>query len=372
MTNPKKSLVAKLAEILGEMGQMQKEGKNVSQNYDYFTEGQVMAQLRQKLSSRGVWIKTAVINHARWDITTAKGSVLQFVSVETKHTFIDAKSGEREECEGFGIGMDSGDKAGNKAITAAVKYMLMKSFFVSDAADPENDANFPPQSEPEKQQEPPPLKPERHKPTTAYEEKTAEQTPSAMEDIAYLREVMSDNWIDDEIFIIEIARRANQCGKDETRLEQLKPGVLAKLVQHKDVIIRQWNAKTNASAPPEPPIPPGNANPAGGQSKSPPVGNAGKREYNLDGGDRGQKRWKQSTRQPCQDDISPEDLLQQEGIHWPDVKVHFGKNNGKRLQDLTEAQLRFYVEKWAPKAFRGKISENDILLDAALCVASAQ
>jgi len=354
MSALKLSLAAKLSEILGEVEEMKKEGRNVSQSYDYFTEGQVMAQLRQKLASRKIWLKTSVTKSERWEITSRQGSLLQFVSVDTKHTFIDGEGGEREECDGFGIGMDSGDKAGNKAITAAVKYCLMKSFFITDAADPENDSNFPP------------AKSEKPEPKQAPEEIPG----NAQENIVKLRGLIDQEFMD-EAYVIQTAFKANQCKETDDKLEDLKPGVLAVLVANWAIIVKNWqkHLRVLKKAREEKK---GNGN--GGQSEAAPDGNARKRGYSLAGGDRSNKApaVKEPTRQPCQSDIEPADLLRQEGLGWRDVHVHFGKNKGKRLGDLTAAQLGFYRDDWDPQPFKGKISDKDIILDAALCVASAQ
>lgn len=61
--------------------------------------------------------------------------------------------------------------------------------------------------------------------------------------------------------------------------------------------------------------------------------------------------------------------------HWRDVKIHFGKNKGKRLGDLDGGQLHWYKEKWQPKEYpegSGKFSKADIGLRAALDAAMAE
>lgn len=52
--------------------------------------------------------------------------------------------------------------------------------------------------------------------------------------------------------------------------------------------------------------------------------------------------------------------------NWSDVVVHFGKNKGIRLGDMEPQQLRWYQNDWSPRPFRGKISEQDSALRAAL------
>ncbi len=50
---------------------------------------------------------------------------------------------------------------------------------------------------------------------------------------------------------------------------------------------------------------------------------------------------------------------------WADVVMHFGKNQGKRLGDLTPRQLGWYVENWAPNP-EYESSADDIALQRAL------
>jgi hypothetical protein len=51
---------------------------------------------------------------------------------------------------------------------------------------------------------------------------------------------------------------------------------------------------------------------------------------------------------------------------WQDSVIHFGKNKGVRLGDLEPQQLRWYQKEWQPRPFRGRISDQDQSLRAAL------
>lgn len=48
------------------------------------------------------------------------------------------------------------------------------------------------------------------------------------------------------------------------------------------------------------------------------------------------------------------------------VQIHFGKNKGKALRDLPEFTLKWYLNEWKPQPFKGKLSQNDVNLRAAL------
>lgn len=53
------------------------------------------------------------------------------------------------------------------------------------------------------------------------------------------------------------------------------------------------------------------------------------------------------------------------------VPLHFGKNKGQTLGSLPENSLLWYIEKWEPKPYNGKISEQDVNLRNALDVIAA-
>lgn len=48
------------------------------------------------------------------------------------------------------------------------------------------------------------------------------------------------------------------------------------------------------------------------------------------------------------------------------VPLHFGKNKGQTLGSLPENSLLWYIEKWAPKPYNGKVSDLDLRLREAL------
>ena len=56
---------------------------------------------------------------------------------------------------------------------------------------------------------------------------------------------------------------------------------------------------------------------------------------------------------------------------WEDFEIHFGKNKGKTIGELDNASLNWYIDKWLPKPFNGKLSQEDINLRACLDAAGA-
>jgi hypothetical protein len=56
---------------------------------------------------------------------------------------------------------------------------------------------------------------------------------------------------------------------------------------------------------------------------------------------------------------------------WEDHEIHFGKNKGVKIGELDNASLNWYIDKWLPKPYQGKFTQEDINLRAALDAAAA-
>lgn len=51
---------------------------------------------------------------------------------------------------------------------------------------------------------------------------------------------------------------------------------------------------------------------------------------------------------------------------WKDVEIHFGKNKGTKLGDMTARSLSWYRDEWKPKPFNGVIDDKTLELKEAL------
>jgi hypothetical protein len=141
MPTEAKGLVTKLASIMGELGNVKKEGFNKAQNYRFVRESDVVAALVPLLAKNKVILHTSVVSHERSPLyTTQSGMTMWMTTVIVDGTWIDGESGETLPIASFvGTGADTGDKGVYKAMTGAEKYMLMKSFLISTGDDPESD-----------------------------------------------------------------------------------------------------------------------------------------------------------------------------------------------------------------------------------------
>lgn len=138
---PAKSLAEALARIYaGGGGYVQKTGKmdNFGGRYTYAKETDFIAAIRPLMELHGVTIRPI-----RMDVVTnetftrAKGGTAYRVVIQATYELMHT-SGDRAEVQAFGEGQDGGDKAFNKAMTAAMKYALRQAFCVETGDDPDD------------------------------------------------------------------------------------------------------------------------------------------------------------------------------------------------------------------------------------------
>lgn len=134
-----KSLHADLAEVMAEVGYVQKDGTNAFQKYKYASAEAVLKKVNAALSSRGICISSncTVVHFNPSGTDSSGGKVASNAVVHLRLKFV--RGSEEVLVEGMGQGADSGDKAVMKANTAAIKYCLTNAFCISWGDDPEAD-----------------------------------------------------------------------------------------------------------------------------------------------------------------------------------------------------------------------------------------
>ena len=129
----------KLVNVAAKVQYIQKKGWNSNQSYNYAQESDISRIISPALSNEGIALTTSVIDRQVSTYQNKKGNNFFLVTVKVEINFIDSETGEKVTIIGIGDGTDSGDKAIYKAITGAVKYVLMKTFLISTGDDPECD-----------------------------------------------------------------------------------------------------------------------------------------------------------------------------------------------------------------------------------------
>jgi hypothetical protein len=129
-----------IPKIMQEINPIGKDSTNVMQNYKFRGIDTVYNEVHDILAKYGVFTVPKAVSVERSTHTTAKGSILFYSIVTMEYTFF-APDGSSVVASVIGEGMDSGDKATNKAMAVAHKYALLQTFCIptDDAKDPEND-----------------------------------------------------------------------------------------------------------------------------------------------------------------------------------------------------------------------------------------
>jgi hypothetical protein len=137
---PKPNLLQKLAEVVAEIDNVEKRGRNEFQKYAYVKAADVAWLVRKALSSRNVYLVADVVEVRNYEIPAREGH-MQAVDIKMQFSFFDGDAPEVPPIvlHSLGTGTDKGDKAVYKAMTGALKYGLRHAFLIPDESDPEAD-----------------------------------------------------------------------------------------------------------------------------------------------------------------------------------------------------------------------------------------
>jgi hypothetical protein len=138
------NLYQRMAAITGEIGSIAKGGENREQHYSFIEYAAVAGALRTLFSKYNVVCLPTMGARTETEFKTPRGGVGYRVLIDFKFAFINGdKPEEREFIDWTGEAIDYGDKATNKAATAALKYCLMRTFNVSEKGDEDPDMTSP-------------------------------------------------------------------------------------------------------------------------------------------------------------------------------------------------------------------------------------
>lgn len=117
-----------------------KDRRNESQGYKFRGIDDVYNAVSSLLAKHGLCILPRCTERVSVERTNAKGTALFYVTVRAEFDFVAAADGSRHTVVTYGEAMDSGDKATNKAMSAAYKYALMQAFAIPTEGDNDADA----------------------------------------------------------------------------------------------------------------------------------------------------------------------------------------------------------------------------------------
>ena len=137
MSEEKRSLVRKLAEVTAALGRIPKNGFNKFHQYHYVLEADVVEAVRGEYAKRHLVLFPSVVEERTDQRTTKSGGLENLVTLKVDFTIEDGESGEARTFTIIGQGQDAGDKGPYKAMTGAVKYAVMKLHDLPTGDEPE-------------------------------------------------------------------------------------------------------------------------------------------------------------------------------------------------------------------------------------------
>lgn len=140
----KMNIYEAISRCMEEIGAVGKDAVNKQQGFKYRGIDAVMNAINPALVKNHVFIVPEVLDQQRQERTTNKGTVLIYSICRIKYTFY-AEDGSCIEAVTVGEGMDSGDKATNKAMAIAFKYACFQVFCIptEEMKDPDEETQDP-------------------------------------------------------------------------------------------------------------------------------------------------------------------------------------------------------------------------------------
>lgn len=124
-----REIYAALARVMAKVGVVGKTRKNPQQGYQFRGIDDVIAHCQEVMAEEVVVCVPFVQSAERETVATKSGGTMASVRLTVDHTFF-AKDGSSVICRTVGEAMDSGDKASNKAMSAALKYALTETLLI--------------------------------------------------------------------------------------------------------------------------------------------------------------------------------------------------------------------------------------------------
>lgn len=131
--------------VMDEVGAIGKNRKNQQQGFMYRGVDEVMNALQPAFVKHNIFVVPEVLEQTREERTTKNGGQLLYSILKVKFTFY-ADDGTSVSATVVGEGMDSADKASNKAMSVAFKYACFQVFCIPTEEMVDPDSETPPQS----------------------------------------------------------------------------------------------------------------------------------------------------------------------------------------------------------------------------------
>jgi len=137
-SNGTKQIYGLMAEVLAEIQAVEKNRANAQQGYKFRGIDDVYSAVHPLFAKHKIFTLPRVLNENTTERTTASGTILRFVNLTMAYDFF-APDGSHVTAEVVGEAMDAGDKASNKAMSAAQKYALIQTLCIPTGSTPDAD-----------------------------------------------------------------------------------------------------------------------------------------------------------------------------------------------------------------------------------------
>lgn len=137
-----------ITSIMSEGYAITKDKRNQKQGFMYRGIDDVMNTFQPLLAKHHVFVVPEVLEQQRQERASSSGGALLYSILRMKYTFY-AEDGSSISAVVIGEGMDSGDKASNKAMAVAMKYAMFQVFCIPTEEMPDPDADTPPETMPQ-------------------------------------------------------------------------------------------------------------------------------------------------------------------------------------------------------------------------------
>lgn len=114
---------------MNEIGAVGKDSKNTTQGFMFRGIDAVMNAINPAIRKAKIFISPEVLEQTREERLNSKGTTLIYSIIKVRYTFY-AEDGTSVQAVVIGEGMDTGDKATNKAMSIAFKYACFQVFCI--------------------------------------------------------------------------------------------------------------------------------------------------------------------------------------------------------------------------------------------------
>lgn len=130
-----------ISEVMNDIGAVGKNQRNTTQGFMFRGIDAVMNAISPALIKHKVFVVPEILEQIREERTSSKGTQLIYSICKIKYTFY-AEDGSSVYAITIGEGMDSGDKATNKAMAIAFKYACFQVFCIptEEMVDPDSES----------------------------------------------------------------------------------------------------------------------------------------------------------------------------------------------------------------------------------------